>query len=77
MLVLQDVYTMTNASGSIDPACAAVYNGADGWKCLMGEYAVATLQLPYILHSYQYDLYQLQVYIRTNRSDAHNVRHRA
>ena len=53
------VYSLTNASGTIDPACAAVYSGANGWKCLFGQYAVPTLKQPFLLHQYQYDLFQL------------------
>ena len=55
----QAVYALANGSGSIDPACAAVYSGASGWKCLFGLYAVPSLRVPFLLHAYQYDLFQL------------------
>lgn len=38
---VQDVYALTNAGapGYLNPACMAAFPGADGWKCMMGEYA--------------------------------------
>ena len=50
-----------SAPGVLDPACVAAHAGADAWKCLYGEYAVATVAEPFLLHSFQYDLFQLGV----------------
>ena len=56
---------------AIDPACAAHYGGGGGdqegegvtageaWKCLLGEYAIPTLRVPYVLNAFQADRFQL------------------
>ena len=42
---------------SVDPVCAAQLHAK--WKCLIGEYAFATLQRPLVLHVYLSDRYSL------------------
>ena len=45
---------------AVDPACAKHYGAADqAWRCLLGEYAVPTLQVPVVLHAFQADRFQL------------------
>jgi hypothetical protein len=58
----QAVFQLLNLSlpGALDAACmAATSPGGNGWKCLMGEYAVPFLLQPYLLFAYQYDSFQL------------------
>jgi len=47
------------APGVVAPACAAAFGGAEAWKCIFGEYALAFVDQPFFLHSYQYDAFQL------------------
>lgn len=56
----RDVFALANASVSETSACAAAYPGAAGWHCIFGQYAVPFLQSDFILHAFQYDLFQLQ-----------------
>jgi O-palmitoleoyl-L-serine hydrolase len=58
---VRDVYASFNVTGGLDPACLAAFPGADGWKCLLGQYAVGAIDpsIPYLLHAFQYDAYQL------------------
>lgn len=56
----QDAFALFNVSapGVLDPACMAAFASAP-WKCMYGEYAVSTVAEDFMLHSFQYDLFQL------------------
>lgn len=54
-----NVLTMVNATGNIDPVCRGTYSGADGWKCIYGQFALPFVRAPFLLHSYQYDQFQI------------------
>jgi hypothetical protein len=54
----QDVLTLSNGTASIMPACAAAYPD-ELWRCLFGQYTLPFLASDYLLHSFQYDLFQL------------------
>jgi hypothetical protein len=56
---VQDLYVLANSTSTVSPTCAAMYPGADEWKCLMGEYAVRAIASDYLLFAFQYDLFQL------------------
>jgi hypothetical protein len=53
------VVILANATASIPDDCASKYPDAL-WKCLFGEYRLPFVKSDYFLHSYQYDLFQLQ-----------------
>ena len=55
----KDVLALANASSSDENACAKAYPG-ELWRCIFGQYAVPFLRADFFLHSYQYDLFQLQ-----------------
>lgn len=57
---VQDAFALFNVSGPgvLDPVCMATYSDAP-WKCMFGQYAVATVAEDFMLHSFQYDLFQL------------------
>lgn len=58
---VQDAYALFNVSdGVLEPACLAAYADAP-WKCMFGEYAIATVSDSFFVHAYQYDLFQLGV----------------
>jgi len=52
------VVALANASASIPADCAAKF--PDLWQCLFGEYRLPFVKSDYFLHSFQYDLFQLQ-----------------
>jgi hypothetical protein len=57
----QGVYSLMNVSGLLAPSCTAAFPRQEGWRCLMGQYAVPYLAgVPYLLFAFQYDLFQLQ-----------------
>lgn len=55
------VYAIANVSapGYLNPACTAAQAPGNEWHCLMGQWAVAYLTQPYLLHAYLNDEYQL------------------
>lgn len=53
------VYEAFNVSGRIPAACAQQYPGAEGWKCLYGQYRIPFTQTPYLMSASQFDRYQL------------------
>ena len=46
------------APGILDAACVARFADAP-WKCMFGQYAVAAVTEDFLLHTYQYDSFQL------------------
>jgi hypothetical protein len=56
----RDVMALANASASAEDSCSAEYSGLDEWKCIYGVYRLPYTKSDYFLHSYQYDLFQLQ-----------------
>jgi hypothetical protein len=58
---VQNVYAMTGAgaAGYLNPACTAAFPAAEGWKCMFGEYSSNYTQEDYMIHVYQFDLFQL------------------
>ena len=55
----QAIYGLINATARIPPACAAAYPGAEGWKCLYGQYRIPFMTTPYLMSASQFDKYQL------------------
>ena len=55
----QQIFNLVNATGRLGPACAAAYPGAEGWKCLYGQYRIPYVQTPYLLSFSQADKFQL------------------
>ena len=51
----QLVFAMINATARIPPACAAAYTGAEGWKCLYGQYRLPFVMTPYLMSASQFD----------------------
>jgi hypothetical protein len=58
---VKDVYALVDAGapGYLNPACTAAFPAAEGWKCLMGEYATNFTASDYMIHVYQFDSFQL------------------
>ncbi len=58
---VRDVYALVGAGapGYLNPACTAAFPGAEGWKCLMGEFATNYTAAAYMVHVYQFDSFQL------------------
>ena len=55
----QAVFSFVNATARMGPGCATLYPGAEGWKCLFGQYRMPLLQTPYILNAAQDDKFEL------------------
>ncbi len=55
----QAVFALVNASARLGDACAAAYPGAEGWKCLYGQYRIPYVATPYLLSASQFDRFQL------------------
>ena len=55
----QGVFALVNATGRLGDACVKAYPGAEGWKCLYGEYRAPFLTTPFALSASQFDKYQL------------------
>lgn len=57
----QGVFALANVSSLLNPLCMAQYP-TQGWKCLMGQYALPPLQatsIPFLVFAFQYDKFQL------------------
>lgn len=54
-----DMLTMSNATGNVDPACIAAHSASEQWKCIYGQYCLPYVRAPFLLHSFQYDQFQL------------------
>ena len=55
----QSVFALLNPSARLDDACMAAYPGAEGWRCLFGQYRIPFVRVPYLLSASQFDKYQL------------------
>jgi hypothetical protein len=57
----QSLFKMVvNASQTLSQSCTSQFAPEDQWKCLVAEYALQYVtDVPYLLHAYQYDAYQL------------------
>jgi len=54
----QSALKFHNSSGVLDSSCAVLHEGEE-WKCMLGEYRIASLDIPYMINSYLYDRWQL------------------
>ena len=59
MFITQSAYALANMAATAMPDCAAVYTGADAWKCFFGQYALPFVKSSYFLNAFLYDSYQL------------------
>ena len=69
----QDVFERFNVSGGLNPRCLAKFPGAEGWRCIYGEYAVDShleAGTRYFLHAFQYDAFQLPADLGTGKPPA-------
>ena len=55
----QQIFALVNATARLGDACAAAYPGAEGWRCLYGQYRLPYVQTPYLLSASQFDKFQL------------------
>ena len=55
----QAIFNLVNATGRLGAACAAAYPGAEGWRCLYGQYRLPYVQTPYLISFSQSDRFQL------------------
>lgn len=77
---VQGIFNLANIGGiavegvasRLSESCAAMYPGAEGWKCAMGVYRMPHVQAPYMMVSSQADSYQLghDIGHRPDRTDA-------
>jgi hypothetical protein len=44
---------------TFDPSCAALYTGADAWKCLFGQYRMPLLSTPFFMNGPQFDDFEI------------------
>jgi hypothetical protein len=60
----QGAFAILNATARLGTACAAAYPGAEGWKCLYGQYRLPFVTTPYFLNSAQFDSFQARARAR-------------
>ena len=53
------VFALVNPGARIPPACAAAYPGAEGWKCLYGQFRLPFMQTPYFINANGFDSFQM------------------
>ena len=57
----QAILTLVGASNRLGVECANVYQGAEAWKCLYGQYRLPYVQTPYAVNAAQFDKFQVRV----------------
>lgn len=55
----QQVFAFADPGALIPAACAAMYPGAEAWKCLFGQYRMPFVTTPYFANEAQFDSFQV------------------